>query len=243
MQGRSVTLTAKVFDVLYVLVDHIGKVLTKKNIFHVVWKETYNFKSTNVPDQISSIRHKLGLNSKDTAYIQTVIGVGYRLPVIRCAPYHLLLYIGTSPADTKHNQIIPQKFWAQIAMQFAPFFYSTFFVISRHTFLSGHGERCRIFLPHCRGPPLLKSGPGPISEEQEVCPMRQVYIRETQLYFPAGFSTSQQICAKRSFFPANLLHIAEFLVRFEKLFLIRSAISGLTVTLPNMDRKSGGECG
>ena len=78
MHGRSIILTAKEFDVLYTLGSHEGEVLTKEEIYAAVWKDKYDHRSTNVSDQISSIRRKLGLNSRDVNYIQTVIGVGYR---------------------------------------------------------------------------------------------------------------------------------------------------------------------
>ena len=78
MRDELIALTAKEFDVLYFLASHIGTVLTKEKIYNAVWREQYNPKGTHVSDQISSIRQKLGLSSKDMVYIQTVIGVGYR---------------------------------------------------------------------------------------------------------------------------------------------------------------------
>ena len=78
MRDELIALTAKEFDVLYFLASRIGTVLTKEKIYNAVWKEQYNPKGTHVSDQISSIRQKLGLSSKDMVYIQTVIGVGYR---------------------------------------------------------------------------------------------------------------------------------------------------------------------
>ena len=78
MRDELIILTAKEFDVLYFLASHIGTVLTKEEIYNAVWKERFNPRGTHVSDQISSIRQKLGLSSKDMAYIQTIIGVGYR---------------------------------------------------------------------------------------------------------------------------------------------------------------------
>lgn len=56
----------------------LGTVLTKEEVYRAVWKSSYNPNSTNVEDQISSLRFKLGLKRKDTTYIQTVIGIGCR---------------------------------------------------------------------------------------------------------------------------------------------------------------------
>lgn len=78
MRGTPIVLTRKEYDILYTLATHIGNVMTKEEIYTTVWKDNYTPKMTNVSDQISSLRRKLGLSSKDTGYIQTVIGVGYR---------------------------------------------------------------------------------------------------------------------------------------------------------------------
>jgi len=96
-------------------------------------------------------------NPVSSVLLEQLVLINNLLPVICGALYNLSLCIGIFPADTYDKQIILRKIRAQIAMQFAPFLYSTFFVISRRIFLSGHGEKCRIFLPRCRGPPLLKS--------------------------------------------------------------------------------------
>lgn len=78
MRGELVILTRKEYEVLCFLAKNAGTVLTKEEIYCAVWKNSYDPNSTNVADQISSLRFKLGLDRKDTTYIQTVIGVGYR---------------------------------------------------------------------------------------------------------------------------------------------------------------------
>lgn len=78
MRGKPVALTRKEYEVLCFLAKNTGIVLTKEEIYCAVWKSSYDPNSTNVADQISSLRFKLGLDRKDTTYIQTVIGVGYR---------------------------------------------------------------------------------------------------------------------------------------------------------------------
>lgn len=78
MCGNLVVLTRKEYNVLLVLATHFGIVMTKEEIHTAVWKTKYDPRTTNVSDQISSLRRKLGLTSKDTNYIQTVIGMGYR---------------------------------------------------------------------------------------------------------------------------------------------------------------------
>lgn len=78
MRGESIDLTAKEFDILYLLACHTGTVLTKQEIYETVWNTDQKCTSSCVADQISSIRRKLGLSGKDAHYIRTVIGVGYR---------------------------------------------------------------------------------------------------------------------------------------------------------------------
>lgn len=78
MRGEAVVLTRKEYGVLCALANHVGSVMTKEEIYTAVWRGKYNSGTTSVSDYISSLRHKLGLTSKDTTYIQTVIGVGYR---------------------------------------------------------------------------------------------------------------------------------------------------------------------
>lgn len=78
MNGETVSLTAKEFDVLNLLVSYRGIVLSKEQIYEQVWNEDFQFATTSVSDHISSLRKKLGLSAKDNQYIQTVYGVGYR---------------------------------------------------------------------------------------------------------------------------------------------------------------------
>lgn len=78
MRGKSVALTRKEYEVLCHLANHAGMILTKEEIYRAVWQAEYDPKGTNVSDQISSLRRKLGLRHKDDTYIRTVIGVGYK---------------------------------------------------------------------------------------------------------------------------------------------------------------------
>lgn len=78
MNGQSISLTVKEFDILYLLASYRGIVLSKAQIYEQVWNEDYQFATTSVSDHISSLRKKLGLSAKDNRYIQTVHGAGYR---------------------------------------------------------------------------------------------------------------------------------------------------------------------
>ena len=78
MCRKPIILTSKEFDILYLLAQHAGTVLTKEEIYECVWKSEHCYTAASVPGHIFSIRQKLGLNSKNNDYIQTVFGVGYR---------------------------------------------------------------------------------------------------------------------------------------------------------------------
>lgn len=78
MGGRTVELTSREFDILYLLASYPGVVFTKGQIYKHVWNEDYEFETTSVTDLISSLRRKLGLTSKDRQYIRTIYNSGYR---------------------------------------------------------------------------------------------------------------------------------------------------------------------
>ena len=78
MRRETVELTEKEFDILYLLVYHSGKVLTREEIYESVWKKACVSSATSVSGHVFSLRQKLGLDPKDKDYIQTVFGVGYR---------------------------------------------------------------------------------------------------------------------------------------------------------------------
>ena len=76
--------------------------------------------------------------------------------------------------------------------------------------------------------------------------MRQLYIRGSRRMASGGtpaeaYRPISPACANRLIHSWILLQNAESANPSELLFLIRSAASGLTVILPNMDRMAGGE--
>lgn len=78
IDGRSVSLTVKEFDVLYLLFSYPEIVFSKEQIYEHVWNDDFQYATTGVSDIISSLRKKLGLSARDNRYIQTVHGAGYR---------------------------------------------------------------------------------------------------------------------------------------------------------------------
>lgn len=140
------------------------------------------------------------------------------------------------------NIILIQHERSQATGQLATVFYSTPFDTDRQLLLSSCVRRCQVAFPHCRGPPSLKSKAYPISEEQEVYLMRWAYIRKSRLCNSEQHSRAKQICAKQINSSSVLWQNAEFLVLEKNLFLIGKGFSYLTVILPDMDNRTGGEC-
>ena len=71
--GKPVELGARAFDLLLVLVEHQGKLVTKATLLERVWPRVF-VDENNLPAQIASLRRVLGAGS-----IRTVPGFGYRL--------------------------------------------------------------------------------------------------------------------------------------------------------------------
>jgi len=78
MRGQTISLTRKEYEILYLLANNPGVVINRDQIYSRIWKEERSIGASIVTEHISSLRQKLGLHSKDTDYIQTVFGVGYR---------------------------------------------------------------------------------------------------------------------------------------------------------------------
>lgn len=78
MNGITVDLTGKEFDLLFFLASNKGRVYTKKQIYTQVWEEEYAFDDNNIMSFISKLRKKIEPDPEHPFYIQTVRGVGYR---------------------------------------------------------------------------------------------------------------------------------------------------------------------
>ena len=77
---RPVELTPREFDILRILCQRRGTVLSSEELFRLVWGEAYFSKSSNpIPVHIRHIRDKLGDDAEHPRYIQTVWGVGYKI--------------------------------------------------------------------------------------------------------------------------------------------------------------------
>ena len=75
MAGVDVALTAKEFDLLALLAEDAGAVLTRQEILEAVWDAHWYGPTKTLDVHVASLRRKLG----DPTVIETVRGVGFRL--------------------------------------------------------------------------------------------------------------------------------------------------------------------
>ncbi len=75
VDGTSVELTAKEFELLAVLAEDPGRVVTRQELFSRVWDPVWVGSGKSLDVHIATLRRKLG----DPALIETVRGVGYRM--------------------------------------------------------------------------------------------------------------------------------------------------------------------
>lgn len=78
MRNVPIALSPKEFDILLLLAEHAGTILSPEAIYEAIWKADYRFANNCIIDNIHSIRKKLGLNSRDSQYIETIHRIGYR---------------------------------------------------------------------------------------------------------------------------------------------------------------------
>jgi DNA-binding winged helix-turn-helix (wHTH) protein/TolB-like protein/Flp pilus assembly protein TadD len=75
-QGTVVPLTLKAFDLLLTLVESVGQVLTKEELMHRVWPDSF-VEEANLSHHIHKLREALGEKAGDK-YIETLTRRGYR---------------------------------------------------------------------------------------------------------------------------------------------------------------------
>lgn len=76
-QNKPIALTAKVFDILTVLVENHGHLLEKDELIHSIWPDT-TVEEGNLTRYVSTLRKALGEQSNGHRYIETVSKRGYR---------------------------------------------------------------------------------------------------------------------------------------------------------------------
>jgi two-component system, OmpR family, KDP operon response regulator KdpE len=79
LDGATVELTPREFDLLHHLATRAGEVITKRELLTEVWQIPYGGADKTVDVHLSWLRRKLGESAQEPRYLHTVRGVGVRL--------------------------------------------------------------------------------------------------------------------------------------------------------------------
>lgn len=79
VNGSIITLTAREYQILQLLMESPQKVFSKPNLFESVWGEPYHADDNTINVHMSNLRNKLTKANPDGQYIKTVWGMGYRM--------------------------------------------------------------------------------------------------------------------------------------------------------------------
>jgi two-component system KDP operon response regulator KdpE len=78
LKGNEVALTPTEFDILRVLMQNKGIVVTHQQLISKVWGSVYEDESRLLRVNISNLRHKIEADPNQPRFILTELGVGYR---------------------------------------------------------------------------------------------------------------------------------------------------------------------
>ncbi len=81
LDGKSVELTAKEFDLLVLFAQHPGRIYNREILLELVWGYKYEGYEHTVNSHINRLRNKIEKNPAKPKYIKTLWGVGYRFEV------------------------------------------------------------------------------------------------------------------------------------------------------------------
>ncbi len=76
---KELGLTPLEFDILWMLCENRGQVISAERLFESVWGEKYLDRNNTVMVHIRRLREKMGEPSRDPRFIKTVWGVGYKI--------------------------------------------------------------------------------------------------------------------------------------------------------------------
>ena len=81
--GQDIVLTPTEYDILRVLIQHVGKVLTHRQLLRTVWGNAYESETHLLRVNVSNLRRKIERDPAKPQHIITEPGVGYRLKVMQ----------------------------------------------------------------------------------------------------------------------------------------------------------------
>ena len=80
LKGKVLALTGHEFDILYLLMKNPEKVYSRELLYEQVWHGGYYGENNTVNVHVSNIRKKIKEEDPGEEYIQTVYGIGFKLP-------------------------------------------------------------------------------------------------------------------------------------------------------------------
>jgi len=79
LYDQPLSLTPIEFDILWMLCENRGQVISAERLFEAVWGEKYLDRNNTVMVHIRRLREKMGEPSRNPRFIKTVWGVGYKV--------------------------------------------------------------------------------------------------------------------------------------------------------------------
>ena len=79
LYDKELGLTPLEFDILWMLCENRGQVISAERLFESVWGEKYLDRNNTVMVHIRRLREKMGEPSRNPRFIKTVWGVGYKI--------------------------------------------------------------------------------------------------------------------------------------------------------------------
>ena len=79
VKGENISLTAREFAILALLMAHPKKVFTRANLFESVWQDEFMGDDNTINVHISNLRSKIARADPDNEYIKTVWGIGFKM--------------------------------------------------------------------------------------------------------------------------------------------------------------------
>ena len=82
-RDQEVSLTNIEFRILYALALHQGNILSKEQIYNIVWNGEYLRDDSNITSHVRRLRKKIEDDPSKPTYIETVRGIGYRMSSVK----------------------------------------------------------------------------------------------------------------------------------------------------------------
>ena len=84
--GKPLELTVRELELLIALVERSGRIVSREELYQVVWGESYRKADRSVDVYVGKLRHKLAVALPRQRFIHTHFGFGYRFAPDRGKP-------------------------------------------------------------------------------------------------------------------------------------------------------------